>query len=240
MMRRAAGPDVAPLSPRPSRSSPPRWSLRPSRRRPRWSRSSTPCSPSGTSTAATDPSPSRGRRAKAPKLEVSATGSLAARPRASSTARLPDGVVGQRCSRLRVRRLRRLKRRRPILQPSVGWCTRVCASDRPLGVPCAERGRGPNTGPTAVRAGTGARPNKTSDGLDGTASKGTHRPWKIGGRVVGIAEESSLSRYANGATVGVPRVPVACTEAGGLHRRGSRPWRSTCSRPASPVKRFRG
>ena len=62
MMLRSAGRDVASLPLRPSRSSPPRWPLRPLRTRPQSSRSSTPCSRSGTSTVATDPSLGRRHR----------------------------------------------------------------------------------------------------------------------------------------------------------------------------------
>ena len=61
-MLRSAGRDVASLPLRPSRSSPPRWPLRPLRTRPQSSRSSTPCSRSGTSTVATDPSLGRRHR----------------------------------------------------------------------------------------------------------------------------------------------------------------------------------
>src|SRR6476620_11972341 len=53
-MLRAPGPYVA-SSPRPSRSFRSRWSQQPLGTGQRWSPSSTPCSPSETSTAATDP-----------------------------------------------------------------------------------------------------------------------------------------------------------------------------------------
>src|SRR6188472_1734571 len=53
-MLRAPGPYVA-SSPRPSRSFRSRWFQPPHRTGQRWSPSSTPCSPSETSTAATDP-----------------------------------------------------------------------------------------------------------------------------------------------------------------------------------------